>query len=71
MTVYSFNTQYNTVNSYDNLLSYLQTHIIPQILSIGGEKVLPVRCKTVDGRSERAWARINITVSSLCEYCVI
>ena len=36
MTVHNFSTQYN--NS-DNLPSYLQTNIIAQMLSIGGEGV--------------------------------
>ena len=36
MTVHNFSTQYNTEHS-NNLPSYLQTNIIAQMLSIGGE----------------------------------
>ena len=42
MTVHSFCTQYNTENSSDNLSSYLQTNIIAQMLSIGGEGIYTV-----------------------------
>ena len=38
MTVHNFSTQCNTA---DNLPSYLQTNIIAQMLSIGGEGLIP------------------------------
>ena len=38
MTVHKFSTQYNTEQCSDNLPSYLQTTIIAQMLSIGGER---------------------------------
>ena len=38
MTVCNFSTQYNT-EQFDNLPSYLQTNIIAQMLSTGGEGV--------------------------------
>jgi len=37
MTVHNFSTQYTIQNSSDNLPSYLQTTIIAQIMSAGGE----------------------------------
>jgi len=38
ITVHSFSSVHNTTqNSSDNLPSYLQTNIIAQMLSIGGE----------------------------------
>jgi len=37
MTVHNFNTQYDTEHSPDNLPPYLQTTMIAQMLSIGGE----------------------------------
>ena len=40
MTVCNFSTQYNTEHS-DNLPSYLQTNVIAQLLSIGGEGMTP------------------------------